>query len=308
MARCCGDTCLCRFTVVDDEQGNAPLVVTGTGSQADPFVLEFLGIESDNSTNDVVITVDFTSTGYQLSAEFALTSALDHIGDVNAPAPSNAQVLGWDSATSKWTARNPTTAASGSVTTDNSLDGDGSGGAPLAVAEDPDRFLDTFATGIGLTDAGINSTVRHFSDATTRASASPAPSLNSLSVLDDNPGQIDVWDGADWVPQRKVSGIDAPTAYLELSGAYDGRPVVVLVRQLSVVTDTLGAFIALSTADLTGYAGVLSVTIQPVGTVGWLSLLDPAPVGQVTGTAWGSDGGGPLESSAVTAIVTAYVY
>jgi hypothetical protein len=311
--RCCGDTCLCVLNPGDDSLSNDSIIIDGTGSQQTPFVISFRGIDVDNSANEIDLTLDYdggeTGLGYVLSATFSDDSSLNDLGDVNAPAPTNGQVLSFDTGTGMWVAAAAPTAAPGAISSDTSLDGDGSVGAPLVVAHSPDRFTDTFADGIGLTDEGINNDVRHFADDAARALADPPPILNSLSMLDTNPGEIDYWDGTEWLPQRQLSAVDVNEAFMELSGPYDGRPVQLMIRNDFVTMDGSGAFVAFSAADLAGYAGVLAVTSQitsiPEEQTN-LYLTNGSP-GEVAGYAL-HPGGTAASDEILVACFTAYLY
>src|SRR5262245_24935935 len=131
MPGCCqGATCAC----VIKTGGNS--TVTGSGTANDPFVITStveLNVV-DNATFDLTLVGDGSDTApYVLSVNYAATAKLDHLPDVDAPNPTNGQVLAWNNSLQKWAPAAPTTAASGSVTHDNSLTGDGSAGTPLAV-------------------------------------------------------------------------------------------------------------------------------------------------------------------------------
>lgn len=319
MSKCCGSTCACKLNAGDDLSGNDSIIITGTGTQQDPFVVSFRGLEVQDTT-DLDLTLEYAVSdggGYLLRADFASTSALDHLGDVNAPAPTNGQVLSFNTGTGKWVAANPVVAAPGAVNADTSLTGDGSAGNPLGVSFDPDGDLEDAGSGVKLTDSAINELVRHYTDATARDAASPAPELNSLSMLDDAPGELDYWDGANWTPAvhiTSVEGVDGGTGateFLALSGPYDGRPVQIKVVQINSITDAFGAFVILDSTDLTGYAGVLSAHLQPVGDIssaGWMGMVISQTLDDVTGTALAADGSGPLVSTIITAVATVYLY
>src|SRR5215510_10072197 len=170
MARCCGGaTCACLI-----QTSGTQVSITGSGQPGDPYVIHG-GVAlqvADTSVFDLQLTGNgSTASPWVLSANFASTAKLDDLPDVNAPTPTNGQVLGWDAPSSRWTARPPTTAAAGSVTTDTALVGDGSAGAPLGVNEDPAGYLATRSTGLGLSDPGLNRIVRHYPNTTARASA-----------------------------------------------------------------------------------------------------------------------------------------
>lgn len=312
MPRCCGGaSCACSV------QAGPHIVIDGTGAPADPFIV----------TGDVGLvvtdtpTVDLTLGGsgtedipWSLSGKFATTSKLNDLGDVNV-APSNGQVLAWNQSLGEWRAVAPTTAASGSVTTDGSLSGDGSAGSPLQVREDPARLLATAAGGLGLSDSGINATVRHFADSASRSTASPAPALNTMSTLDTNPGELDYWTGSGWAPAGTfLLALDGEELY-QMSGPYTGaQRITLLVRNLITTTDDLGTFDAIPVTDLTGRAGVLSAQCtpttggQPLGSgVPWTAVL-VGEDGALKGTAYRLDDGTPMPSTPVAASVLALLY
>lgn len=306
MPRCCsGATCSCLI------QNGDKIVVTGSGTSQDPYVIagNFAFTVLDTSVFNLTLGGDGTTADpYVLTVNFASTAKLDDLPDVNAPAPTNAQVLGWDSATGKWTARAPTTAASGSVTHGTSLTGDGSGGSPLSVVHDPIRFTGTFAAGIGLTDAGKRNMVLHYANAAARSADTLTPAVNTVSMLDSNPGQQDYWTGTQWLPVSNGVERDLGTAFMALSGGYDGvSPVTLVTRQVSATTDALGYFDILSAADLTGAAGVLTCQFQESGSVPFKAVANPN-INAVGGTAYRLDTGAVYPSQAISGTVIAYLY
>lgn len=305
MPRCCGGS----STAI--EVSGAHLSIAGAGTAQSPFIIgdSISVVASDNAVFNTTVTGAGTvSSPWVVSVGFAATAKLDDLPDVNAPAPTNTQVLGWDSATSKWTARAATTAASGSVVTDTSLSGDGSGGSPLQVVEEPNGFLSTVATGLGLSDSGKNRIVMHYATSGTRAVATLTPILNALSMLDSAPGQIDYWNGTLWVPQGQYQIDFGSGQMLALSGGYTGGRLTQMIRQVSDVTDATGLFDVLSAIDLTGYAGVLSATFQPIGSVAFACNLVVSSGTRVQGQAFRLLDGSPYPSQAVTGVVTAWLY
>jgi hypothetical protein len=193
------------------------------------------------------------------------------------------------------------------VVTDTTMTGDGSGGSPLSVREDPAGFIDEGASGIKITDAGINMLVRRFGTTVDRGSAAPVPVLNSLSILDANPGEIDYWTGTTWKPVANGLAGDFGAAFLPLSGAYAGSPVTIITRNITFTTDTVGNFDVLSTVDLSGKAGVLSVQFQETGTVPYKAIVY-GNIDHVSAVAYRSDDGTPYANQALTGSVTAFVY
>jgi hypothetical protein len=314
MPRCCGAaSCSCVI------QEGVHMQIVGVGSPADPFVVSAdVDLEvADNSVFNLTLTgLGTAAVPWVLSTAFAATAKLNDLPDVTAPSPTNGQVLGWDSGTSQWTNRAPTTAASGSVTHDTSLAGDGSAGTPLQVAEDPAGFLVTRAPGLGLSDAGINQTVRKFADSTARSSATPAPTTNTLSVLGDRPGQIDYYDGTTWKSAGGsflLANVAGQEMY-QMSGPYTGGRLTVMVANVSALTDVNGIFDAIGSAALAGRAGIMSAFCQPTAPTGLAVVSSPFAVmlngeaGALRGRAYTLVDGLPLALAQVTCTVTAYVY
>ena len=311
--RCCGGaSCSC---VVDE---GMHIQITGTGSAADPFVItgDIALQAQDNTVFDVSLTgLGTIAVPWQLSVNYAATAKLNDLPDVNAPAPTNGQVLGWDTATSQWTNRAPTTAAAGTITHDTS--GDGSAGASLQVNEDPARLLATTPAGLGLSDTGVNQLARKFADATARAAASPAPTVNTLSLLGSSPGQIDYYDGTTWKSAGGAFLLGPVTGQemYQMSGPYAGGRLTVLVAHVSAITDTNGIFDVIDSTTLAGRAGVMSATVQPIADANGL-LGVPAPYvvvlsgegGALRGRAYTISDGVPLAAAQVTCTATAFVY
>ena len=307
LARCCGGgSCSCKI------EAGPKVTVTGIGSSSDPFV-----IAADVSIQVVDTTVfNLTLSGdgstvspWVVTLAYAATAKLNDIPDVNADAPTNGQVLAYNTTTSTWGPVAPTTAATGAVVHDLSLSGDGSAGTPLQVLEAPTRYLSTDAAGLGVTTAGINSLVRKFADSTARAAASPAPVLNSLSSLDNAPGKVDYWNGAAWISLEGAIKADAAAnQFLQLSGAYaNTAQLTMLVRNFSGVTDSSGNLTVIPSATLSGKAGVLSVGVTVTGAQSYMPVLG-AGANYVFVQARRLDDGALLVSQAITGQVTAYVY
>ncbi len=311
MPRCCGGaTCSC---VIDN---GSHIQISGTGSPADPFLITAdVALEAkDNSVFDMTVTgMGTVALPWQIEAKFASSAKLNDLPDVTAPAPTNGQVLGWDNATSQWTPRAPTTAASGSVQHDTALTGDGSAGSPLGVNEDPARMLATSAGGLGLSDAGMNSVVRKFADSTARGAASPAPVTNALSMLGTQPGKIDYWDGDSWEPAGVFLLALAGQEMWQQSGAYTGAErITLMVRNVAQITDNTGMFDAIPAVDLAGRAGVVTAIAQATGVSGvsmtpFAVVLTPSG-GAIKGVAYRLDDGQPLPSTSINCTVLALVY
>lgn len=305
MPRCCGGAG-CSCVIVP----GVHIQVNGTGTGNDPYtIIGDVGLAVGTGTQ---IQLALAGNGtdalpWVLTADYAATATLDGLPDVNAPAPTNAQVLGWDSATSKWTPRAPTTAASGSVQTGTGLSGDGSAGTPLLVRHDPNRFTATQTGGIGLTDAGINSLVRHFPDSAARSAASPAPVLNTLAMLDTAPGQVEYYTGSGWSSVRMP--VNATGQLLNISGAYTSQPVTLMVRQISLTSDAAGLVELLSVADLTLRAGVLACWFQKTGSASPTYDVSVVPAtNKINGIVHSMADGLIRPSAPITGMVVAWVY
>jgi hypothetical protein len=305
MPRCCGNN---TATLIQQASG---IAIVGTGTVQDPYVI---AADLDLAVADTtVFNLTLTGSGgladpWTLSVAYASTAKLDDVPDVNAPAPSNAQVLGWDSATSKWTPRNPTTAAAGSVTTDVTLTGDGSGGDPLSVNTDPDGFLDGAAAGLGLSDEGKVSIIQHFGNVLARDSELTSPALNQVTMLDDHPGQQDYWTGSQWQPVTAGIDRDFDTQFLSFSGGYvAGTPVTMVTKNLNFTTDSNGLFEALSVSDVAGYAGVVICLIQERGSIPFKAMVQTT-VDHVNGKCYRVDTGEVYANQALQAMILAILY
>jgi hypothetical protein len=273
MARCCGGaSCACSI------QEGTQVTITGVGSSQDPFVVSLdadLAVVDNSVFNLTLAGVGDTTSPWTLEVTYAATAKLDDIPDVAAAAPTNAQVLAWNSSTSRWEPAAPTTAASGSVTHDTSMTGDGSGGSPLQINEASGRFLVT-SSGLGVSDAGINQMNRKYADATARTADAIAPTLNTLSTRDNAPGVVEYWTGAVWaqIKDTITPGVSSQQL-LNLSGIYSGQPLGLEVRNFSGVTDGAGLLEVVSSASLAGKAGVLTAIVVPSGAQPYLPMMTP---------------------------------
>lgn len=306
MPRCCaGASCACKI------EAGSQVIISGSGTSQDPFVVSVdsgLAV-ADNTVFDMTLAgTGSDANPWTLSVAYAATAKLDDIPDVFAPAPTNAQVLGWNTTNNRWQPQNPTTAASGSVSHDNSLSGDGSGGAPLAVQTDSSRLLGSFSTGLGLSDVGINQTVRKFTDPVARAAALLAPTVNTLSELDTNPGVVEYWTGTQWSPIKdNFDTVILGSALLEMSGPYNGTRLTYLMKNVAVVADTVGVFPILEVADLAGRAGVLMCAFQETGSLAFKVMVS-ANVDHIDGTAYTLVSGVPYAGQVITGTAFAWLY
>jgi hypothetical protein len=304
MPRCCGGSATAL------QVSGTHLAITGAGSAQNPYIISdnVTLTAGDNTVFDTTVTgLGTTGSPWVVSVGFAGTAKLDDVPDVTITAVANAQVLGWDSATSKWTNRAPTTAASGSVQHDTSMTGDGSGGSPLVINEDAAGFLATAAGGLGLSTTGKNNIVMHYVNSAART-AGITPILNALSMLDSAPGQIDYWNGTIWVPQGQFKIDYGSGQLLALSGGYTGGRLTHMIRQVAQVTDATGLFDVLSTTDLTGYAGVMSAQFQPTGSVGFATNLVVTSGTKVQGQAYKLLDGSAYPLQGVAGVVSAWLY
>jgi len=305
MARCCsGSSCACVL------ESGQHIQIEGSGSSQDPFVVvgDVALAVVDNTTFNLTLTGAGTiASPWAIHVTYAATASVKDLPDWSDTAPTNGQVPVWNNGTSMWVPGAPTPAASGSVLHDTSLMGDGSGGTPLGVIASTARFLASVASGVGLSDAGINRLVRRFGTSAARSAASPAVELNTFSVLDTEPGRLDYWDGAAWKQVRQFPVDYGTGEFLALSGSYTGGTVTQMVRQVSFVTDAVGGFTVLSSSDLTGVAGVLSLNFQETGGNAYKALLNPGS-GTVVGTAYRLDSGAAFTGQALTGVVTAWLY
>lgn len=309
MARCCGQSGSCACKV----EAGRHVTVTGTGTSQDPFVIAattYLASDDNETFNVAIYGGGTLDSPWVLSVGYATTARLTDTPDVDAPAPSNGYVLSYSTSSHSWVPAPPATATPGLVVTGNSTQGDGSSGNPLDVTPDPARFLSITGAGLGLNTDGVNRMIRPFANLAARAAASPSPATGTVSMLLDSPGRLDYYDGTDWQPlvaDVTVSVLDNQE-FLALSGGYTGGPVTQFVKQLSEVSDGSGAFIVLSADDLTGYAGVLSVSVQPVGTgVKWAAEVSGGG-GIVSGRAYKLTDGTTKAGFSLSAIVTALLY
>lgn len=308
MARCCSQTGTCACKMQDGRQ----VEITGSGTSQDPFVISStasLAVE-DNAVFDLGLTGNGTlDSPWTLSLGYASTSRLTDLPDVIAPAPTNAQVLQFSTAEGRWVAGPPATATPGAISKDTSLTGDGSASSPLGVRANAARYLRVTASGVELTDAAINRMVRVFPDAATRAATTIVPETTTISVLNTDPGRLDYWDGAEWLPiSNGIQLAVQPGELLSLSGTYDGGTVIQYVDPVfSAETGIDGTFEVISADTLSNYAGVLTAQVVPTGDVAWTPMID-TDTDRIVGRAYRVDDGTPYAGFALTGIVTALLY
>lgn len=305
MARCCSGT-----NQVAMLEG-AHIIIEGTGTPGSPFVITSdvdLRILDTENFNLGLAGFGTAEQPWILSVNYATTAKLANLPDVDADAPTNGQVMAWNAVTQTWVATAPVTAPTGAVVHDTSLTGDGSAGSPLQVRESTEGWLATVADGLTLSSDAINSTIRKFADANARALADPVPEVNSVSMLETEPGRQDYWTGTEWRPVVGSISLDANAQLLAMSGDYsEGTPFTTVVRRVNAVTDEFGQFEVFTPADLTGRAGVLIVDFQEGGTVPFKALINP-DFNRIMGTAYRLEDGAPLVGQEISGFARAQVY
>jgi hypothetical protein len=311
MPSCCGgSSCACKI------EAGSSVVITGTGTPNDPFILSAdLGLAVvDNEVFDLTLGGTGTEISpWTLEMDFAASARLTDIPDVSAPAPAAGQVLAWNAVVQQWTAQAPTTAPTGAVQHNSSLTGDGSAGAPLGVVGNGTRFIIVDANGVGLTDAGINRQVRHWINTSDRGSAAPPPELNTLSMLDALPGRVDYWSGSAWLPLKEnydetlIPSAVGGAEFLRLSGPWTTQRRTQITKQVEATTDGAGEITLLSSTDLSGKAGIISVQFQETGSLAVKAI--PLAVGAtVKAKCYHLTDGALWPGQAITGTVFAVVY
>lgn len=305
MARCCNGGSNTLIEVGDH------LSITGTGRAQDPYVIgaDIDVAVADNTTFNMAVTGSGTiADPWTFAVAYASTASIDDLPDVDTSAKTNGKGLIWNSSTSHWEAQTVPTASPGAVSSDTSIDGDGSVGALLAVAHDPNRYTNTTATGIGITTAGITRLILRFADSATRATLLTAPTLNQVTMLDSRPGQQDYWTGTQWKPVSNGVARDFGPEFMAISGSYDSSlPVTLITRSIAVTTDAAGHFDLLDSGDMPGAAGVLCCVFQEAGPVPFKAMMFDN-IDRVSATAYRLDDGTPLVSQAISGVVIGYVY
>jgi hypothetical protein len=306
MARCCGGaTCACKV------EAGRHVTITGTGSAQDPFVIAADTHLETEDTNQFQLVLNGNGTlasPWVLQVLYNASAGLSGLPDVDAETPSNGEVLGWNNTSGQWEPQAATTAAPGAITAGNGLDGDGSGGDPLIAIGNTARYITVTASGIGLTDSGLNQLIRRFSDTTARDAASPAVIEGTISILDSDPYRLERYDGVEWVPITGGMGRDIDGQLLATSGDYAGGPTTTYTRMISVNTDGTGLFTVIPAGNLTDYSGVISCKVQPTGTgTPWQAMVTTGG-GAVTGRAIRMSDGAAHAGATITAVVEAILY
>lgn len=214
-----------------------------------------------------------------------------------------------------WTGTPHLSASSATTTTDigfltgDGLSGDGTGVSPLEVVGDADRHIQVTATGVGLTDNGMNRLNRTFVDSAQRDAAVPAVTIGTISTLLTDPGRLEYWTGTEWLPIDNGTGLLVQSELMQLSGPYAGGRVYDWVDQISAVTDGNGDFDILATADISTYAGVLTAQFQETGTTAWRAVVQADTVNdKIVGRAFRLTDGTALVGFTATGTVRAMLY
>lgn len=306
MARCCGGSG--NQTKIEAARH---VEVTGTGRATDPFVIEVQTelVTDDNERFRLTLHGEGTlASPWVLGVEYADSHRLTDLPDVEAEAPSNGYVLGYDEANERWVAAPPVTAPPGALVTTDGVVGDGSAGLPLGAEGDSSRFIVVTSGGIGLSDSGINHLIRQFDNVAARDAANPAVFSRTIVNLDSDPTRLWRYNGVDYDLISGGMSSDVEGQFLSLSGAYAGGEVVAYARQLATSTDGTGAFVAIPASDLAEYSGVLSVSVTPTGSgVAWTPMVKSG-AGVVSGVARRVADGTTLAGANITAMVSALLY
>jgi hypothetical protein len=271
------------------------LTITGSGTPDDPYII-MGATDSVQGVTNTNFKVNITGSGtvdspLKIETVWNTNAKLKNIPDVNVTGVTSGQVLAWDATNQKWVNADPVTAPVGAVQHDGSLSGDGSGAHLLSVVSNSTRGMTTDITnGVSIRDTYINQMVRKFTNATTRDAADPAAeTLNTLTILNNHPGQIDFWNGSAWRPIGSgVEVVVANEVMLELSGPYSvGMPLTHLVKRITSDIIDSGNFVILDEDDLDGFSGVLTCMYAAAGSpVVHTNMTPNLPVGLIGGIAY----------------------
>lgn len=132
MARCgcSGTSCSCLVV------GSGAITVTGSGSGGSPYIISGGGqlTVADTDTVDLSLAGDgSTGTPYLLSATAVVD--MDEIADFDPTGGLAGYVVAFNG--TSYVLQPPSTATPGATVTDGTLEGDGSGGAPLGITAQP---------------------------------------------------------------------------------------------------------------------------------------------------------------------------
>ena len=178
MARCgcSGTSCSCVVT------GAGGISVTGSGSEANPYVVTGGGALQvvDGASVDLTLTGDGTSgSPFILTAE--ATVAVGDLTDMDETGKSTGKVIAVNAASDGYELITAPTATPGAISTTGALDGDGSGGAPLALLLDggADSGLTQSGTGLKVIGSGPGLT---YTPVWSGSSSNPAIGNGTLSA------------------------------------------------------------------------------------------------------------------------------
>lgn len=131
---CCGQgTCSCLIQAGDG------IIVTGSGSDTDPYMIELdtstfsptLSVEDTPTVNLTLLGTGTPADPYSLRADSALR-VMD-LTDVDPIAPNAGDVLSWNIGEQKWKAAPAPANPSGSVNTTGGIAGTGAAGTPILL-------------------------------------------------------------------------------------------------------------------------------------------------------------------------------
>lgn len=177
MARCgcSGTSCSCVI------EGAGGVTVTGSGSVSNPYIVTGGGALTvvDGASVDLSLTGDGTlSSPYVLTAE--TTVGLEDLTDLDETGKAAGKVVAVNGAGTGYELQPPSTATPGAIVTTGALDGDGSGGDPLAILLDGGADSGLSQTGLGLKVIG-SGPGSSYTPAWTGSSTDPAIGDGTLS-------------------------------------------------------------------------------------------------------------------------------